>query len=455
MPFRYGQACLTVVPVLTVKVEIESTGRKRAAGFSADCLPPQWFVKDPSKSFRQDVEDQLTAYRIARDLYLREGRAPAAASELWESALPRVIEEASQKGINSLTASFGSSLLERAMVDAVCRLRGVSFFDALRQDMLGMRTSKSLPPTPTTRFICRHTVGLADPITASEIPPDQRVDDSLPQALDEAIEFYGLTHFKVKLAGSAERDLERISRLAVILDQRCKGGYHVTLDGNEQYRDLGALEGLLEAMRSKPYGGGFIDAVLYLEQPLPREHALDPALGPSVARLGERKPVIIDESDDLPQSFQRAAELGYRGVSHKNCKGIFKSLRNRALILDLNRDAGKPLYFQTGEDLAAVGVLALQQELASLSALGVEHCERNGHHYFRGLDHLPKEERSSAAVAHADLYEERGDSAFLRIEDGIIKAESVQGPGYGYSSTIAFGERVPLEGWKFERLGVE
>lgn len=455
MPFRYGQACLTVVPVLTVKVEIESTGRRRATGFSSDCLPPQWFIKDPSKSFRQDVDDQLAAYRVARDVYLREGATAAAAVELWESAFPRVVEQASGKGINALTASFGSSFLERAIVDAVCRLRGVSFFEALRQDYLGARTSRDLAPAPGVRFTCRHTVGLADPITASEIPQDQRLADSLPQALDEDIEFYGLTHFKVKLAGDVDRDLERISRLAVLFDQRCKSEYRVTLDGNEQYPDLEALERLLDAIRSKPYGDRFVESVLYVEQPLPRELALQPEVGPAVARLAERKPVVIDESDELPESFERAVGLGYTGVSHKGCKGIFKSLRNRTLILSLNRDAGRPVHFQTGEDLSAVGVIALHEELASLSALGVKHCERNGHHFFRGLDHLPAAERASAAAAHADIYEERGDSTFPRIEDGVIKADSVQCPGYGYAAEIAFSERVPLEQWTFDRLGVD
>ena len=34
----------------------------------------------------------------------------------------------------------------------------------------------------------------------------------------------------------------------------------------------------------------------------------------------------------------------------------------------------------------------------------VFHVERNGHHYFRGLDHLPSEVAAEALAAHPDLY---------------------------------------------------
>jgi hypothetical protein len=147
--------------------------------------------------------------------------------------------------------------------------------------------------------------------------------------------------------------------------------------------------------------------------------------------------------------------LGYSGVSHKNSKGIFKSLQNRAFVFRLNKEAKKPLYFQTGEDLSTLPVVSLQQDLASLAALGIDHAERNGHHYYRGLDHLPKNESASALAAHADIYEERQESVFLRIQDGTILIDSVQTPGYGYAAEIAFEERTPLEEWSFDRLGAD
>jgi hypothetical protein len=259
----------------------------------------------------------------------------------------------------------------------------------------------------------------------------------------------------VKVTGEHERDLERLSRIAALIHQRCREGYKITLDGNEQYRDLEDVERLIEALQTKPYGKEFLEAVIYIEQPLSREIALDPAVASGIVRLSELKPVIIDESDDRIDSFERAAAIGYLGTSHKNCKGIFKSLHNRALIARLNRErkkAKKPLCFQTGEDLATLPVVPLQQDLASLAALGIDHAERNGHHYYHGLDHLPAREAASALASHPDLYEEREGSVFLKIQDGAVALGSLQSPGYGYRCEIAFDERVPLDAWSFERL---
>jgi L-alanine-DL-glutamate epimerase-like enolase superfamily enzyme len=452
MPFRYGNACLTAAPSLLVRLRIEGANGKQAVGLAGDALPPRWFDKDPAKSFRRNVEDQLAAFEKARDIYLILGEAPRTAGDLWREAHPRIMEEGSLSHLTPLTRAFGGSFLERAMVDALARWKGVSFFEALKQDLIGLGVSASLPAKPLEALVCRHTVGLGDPITVGEIPPAERLNDGLPQALEEDIESYGLRSFKIKVAGDHARDIDRLSRMAALLHQRCRRGYRITLDGNEQYADLKDLERLLDALAAKPYGKEFLGAILFIEQPLPRDAALDPARGDDVARLAARRPLTIDESDDDLGAFERAVGLGYRGVSHKNCKGIFKSLLHRAFIAGWNREHADSPCFQTGEDLTNLPVVPLQEDLASLATLGIEHAERNGHHYYRGLDHLPRTEAAGALAAHPDLYEERQDSVFLRIQDGMIRMESIQAPGYGYSSGIAFEERTPLEKWSFDRL---
>ncbi len=451
MPFRYGNACLTKAPILHVSVQIEGPGGEQALGMAADCLPPLWFDKDTSKNYRRNVDDQLTAFRQAREIYLLLGRTGQTVYELWQAAFPRVIDEAHAAGINALTASFGSSFLERAVIDAVCRLRGVSFFDALRKDVLGLKTSKIVPPKPETSLWCRHTIGLGDPITVGEIPPDERLNDNLPQALEEDIEFYGLRYFKIKISGEHDHDLERLTRMAALFSQRCSNGYHVTIDGNEQYRDLEQLEKLLEDLKSRPYGQEFFDSVLFVEQPLHRDIALKERAAKGVKRLSEMKAVIIDESDDRLDSFQQSVELGYQGVSHKNCKGVFKSLLNRDRIQKLNAECGEEKYFQSGEDLANVAVVPVQEDFAALAALGITHCERNGHHYYHGLDYLPSKEAESALAIHSDLYEEREGSVFLRVVDGSVEIGSVvDALGFGYASEIDFAGRIPIDSWSFD-----
>ena len=52
------------------------------------------------------------------------------------------------------------------------------------------------------------------------------------------------------------------------------------------------------------------DTLLYIEQPLDRSVALDKALAPSIRSVSERKPMLIDESDEDLNTFRDAVDLG-------------------------------------------------------------------------------------------------------------------------------------------------
>ena len=58
----------------------------------------------------------------------------------------------------------------------------------------------------------------------------------------------------------------------------------------------------------------------------------------------------------------------------------------------------------SGEDLANVGPVALLNDLTVMSSLGINHVERNGHHYFAGLSVYPKDLQEKICLAHPDLY---------------------------------------------------
>ena len=102
--------------------------------------------------------------------------------------------------------------------------------------------------------------------------------------------------------------------------------------------------------------------------------------------------MIIDESDGDVGAAARALAGGYAGTSHKNCKGVIKSIANACLIAHRRRTRpGAARTCSAREDLSNVGPVALQQDLAVVATLGIDHVERNGHHYFRGLSMLPRE----------------------------------------------------------------
>src|SRR5690606_2352290 len=118
-----------------------------------------------------------------------------------------------------------------------------------------------------------------------------------------------------------------------------------------------------------------------------------------LAEWPDRPRVIIDESDGEPDTLRRALDLGYAGTSHKNCKGVFKSIANACLIAARREATGDDLVL-SAEDLANVGPVALLQDLAVVATLGISHVERNGHHYFAGLRHLPADMQDTVLTHH-------------------------------------------------------
>src|SRR5690606_3476440 len=152
-------------------------------------------------------------------------------------------------------------------------------------------------------------------------------------------------------------------------------------------------------------------------------------------------------------AFRDAIALGYRGVSHKNCKGVVRSLLNAMLVAHHNAASGEPGgYFQSAEDLTCLPVVSLQADLAVVASLGIAHVERNGHHYFHGLDHLPRAEADAALKAHPDLYEETREGAQLAVRDGHLDIASLQVPGLGCALTPDLGKRIAPADWTFAML---
>src|SRR5207249_67430 len=141
---------------------------------------------------------------------------------------------------------------------------------------------------PADSLHARHTVGLLDPITPADQPAGSRLDDGLPETLEEVVAGYGHTYFKLKVAGDVAADVAR------------------------------------------------------------------PAA----------RPVVIDESDADLEAFVEARARGYRGVSSKACKGLYKSLINAGRCALWNRAVGRPPFFMTAEDLTTQPGLAVQQDLA-------------------------------------------------------------------------------------------
>jgi hypothetical protein len=441
MPFRFGVVTLTEAPQGFARVRIRLENGRTAQGAAAELLAPKWFDKNRALSNEDNFDQLRQSLALARDSYLAGG-SNTAFGHFGTNHAPQ-LRSCAKVGLNALTAGYGPALIDRAILDALCRALGISFQDCIHGNLAGIDLAahpalcpdlqgfdvagflSSLQPSAT--IAARHTVGLLDPITASD--QTERVGDGLPETLEEVIGAYGFRWFKLKVGGDVRADIARLEVIAAVLD-RIEGGYRASLDGNEQYEDVEGVLALWNRMREAPRLARLCASIAFIEQPIGRNNAL----AREIRQLSSQKPVIIDESDDSLGAFVHARELGYTGVSSKTCKNLYKSMLNRARCEKWNREEGcdpaHPRYRMSAEDLTIQAGLALQQDLALVSMLEIHHVERNGHHYVNGMAGLPESEQAAFLAAHPDLYERSHGAVRVRIRDGQLSIGSLACPGF-------------------------
>ena len=452
MPFRFGVVTLTEAPQAFARVRVALEDGREGWGAAAEMLAPKWFDKNPALSNEDNFEQLRRSLRIARALYTAD-RAPRTAFRLFAEHYRAQVAEAGRADLNSLVACYGPALLDRAVLDALCRLHGVSFYEAMRTNLPGLTPVELVPEFAGFDFDAflaglrnadslhaRHTVGLVDPITAADQRTANRVDDGLPETLEDVVATYGHTYFKLKVGGDVAADVARLEAIAAVLDRR-PGPYLVTLDGNEQYDTIDGVLELWRALTAAPKLARLVASILFLEQPITRTNALRH----DVTALSAARPVIIDESDADLDAFPQARARGYRGVSSKSCKGVYKSLLNLARCAQWNGQVGHDAFFMSAEDLTTQAGLAVQQDLALVALLGLGHVERNGHHYVRGLAALPASEQAAFLSAHPDLYVRDGDLVRLRIDGGRVAIRSLACSGFAAAAEPDWSSLRPID----------
>jgi hypothetical protein len=291
-------------------------------------------------------------------------------------------------------------------------------------------------------------------LTVAEIAADERVEDGFPQAVEEYITGRGTRYFKLKLANQPERDRQRLLALAALAEKHLGDDYRVTLDGNEQYKSAEDFDALVAMLHGTPKLQTLLTNTLVIEQPLERKVALDSGHTAGVRELSRFKPVIIDESDAELRSYVQALDLGYRGVSSKNCKGPIKSLLNAGLTWLRNDRGSRSDYCMTGEDLCSVGIIATQADLCLAATLGMTHIERNGHHYHPGLTYLPPRQREQALAAHGDFYCLDQGIVTPNVRHGRLEIGSLQCVGFGFAVLPDFDCLTPADLWRYDSLGL-
>ena len=398
-------------------------------------MAPKWFDKRPHLSSEETADQLRRSLLIARELYLA-GDGFETAFGLHAARIAAQVAACAREDIPPLAAGYGPAEIDKAMLDALLRASDLNFFDGMAANIAGL--DASLTPDLSSdeiaaflasrrrleRVAVRHTVGMDDKVEGK---------GGVADPADNA----GARYFKLKLGGDPLADTARLIRIGKELG-KLPYDYKVTLDANEQYADLTALGALVASLDHDSALNPIAAKLLYVEQPMPRDIFRQSPLGKLT-----RRDFIIDEADDCYDAFPAAKALGYRGISSKSCKGIYKSILNAVRAAKWSADGGK--YFITGEDLTCQAGLGVQQDLALGAFIGVTHAERNGHHYVDGFAGAPDKEAEAFLAAHPDLYVRDGNTVRLSIHDGDLKTGSLTSPGFASGAHPDWAALKPLQ----------
>jgi len=457
LPFHFGNVEVTAIPKVFLRADVTIDGVTQE-GVAMGGLIPGWFYKDPEMSLEDGIQNMRATFRSAADI-ARTLPAEPTAFAFWRSVYEQQRELAAGTDYPPLLWSYGVSLVEQAVIDAVCRRANTTFADAVRENILGIdlgaiydelapfEPADLLPDTPRRETAVRHTVGLEDPLTAADVT-DGRPDDGLPLTLAEYVREDGISHFKIKLAADPETDAKRLSRIASVLADLEVEEYRCTVDANEGYRSAREFKRQWERHAADPDLRGLFTHLTYVEQPLPRDEAFTAETRAVLTNWDDAPPVIIDESDSRIDSAGTALAHGYAGTSHKNCKGVFKGICNACLMAHRNRTDSDRQYIISAEDLTTVGPIELLQDLAVTATIGADHVERNGHHYFAGLSEFPEKTQTTVLQSSSDLYRRhKGGFPTLAISGGTIDLHTTVEAPFGVPDGYDLDQFTPLEKW--------
>ena len=185
--------------------------------------------------------------------------------------------------------------------------------------------------------------------------------------------------------------------------------------------------------------------LLYIEQPMPREITRQSPLGALA-----RRDFIIDEADDSYDAFPVARALGYRGISSKSCKGIYKSIINATRAAKWS--AGGERFFVIGRGLDLSG---RPRRAAGPRAWRIDRrhpCRAQRPPLCRWFCRYARCGGASFLAAHPDLYARDGNSVRLSIHDGDLLTGSLTSPGFATGIHPDWSALSPLEQPKTKNL---
>ena len=132
----------TTNPLAHVRMVLRDADGNESFGCSGDRLSVRWLDKRPGRSHARKLHDLVDLIEMAGRTYLAEPSFETPFDK-WLASHHRIMEAGRSRGQEDLSSTFASALLERAMLDACCRLEKRSLFDMTADDRLGFIPAKA------------------------------------------------------------------------------------------------------------------------------------------------------------------------------------------------------------------------------------------------------------------------------------------------------------------------
>ena len=424
-PYQFGGRTVDRVTILNVDVRVRTAAGKDSWGFGSLTLGNAWAFPAAPHDTGLDAMKTLAGELRAATAACDESGHPI---DLFRALEPEYLRRADRVSraqtlpapIPKLCTLVVASAFDAAIHDAYGKAFGVSSYDTysakfmtrdlshdLGSPFKGEYLDRYVPSAPRATTPVFHSVGASDPLEAADVKT--RLDDGLPNTLEEWIPRDGLIRFKIKLnGGNLDADVDRILRIdrlvTRVLAERKVDDWKYLLDFNEGCPNVGYLLDCLRRVREATPAG--FDRILYIEQPTARDLKKDRAnVMHEAAKL---RPVVIDESLTDLETLLLAREMGYTGVALKACKG-----QSHAMLMAAA--AQKFGMFLCVQDLTCPGASLIHSAGIAARVPGNAGIEANA--------------RQFVPAASAE-WESRFPGLFT-IKNGVMNTGQLTGPGLG------------------------
>ena len=428
-PYQFGGRSVDRVTLLNVDCRVRTGDGREAWGFGSMTLGNAWAFPVASqevglgamRSLADELRTQTAAcdetghpidlFRTLEPQYLRAAAALSAARTL---PVP----------IPKLCTLVVASAFDAAVHDAYGKALGLSCYETYGPQFMSRDLSHDLgaafkgeyldryvPSAPRSQIPVFHSVGASDALEEADVRT--RVEDGLPNTLEEWIPRDGLIRFKIKLnGGNLPADLDRIVRTdrVVTRAQAVRGltDWKYSLDFNEGCPNVAYLMEVLRRVHEATPTG--FERIVYIEQPTARDLQKDRAnVMHEAAKL---HPVVIDESLTDLETLLLARDMGYTGVALKACKG-----QSQAMLMAAA--AQKFGMFLCVQDLTCPGASLIHSAGIAARVPGNAGIEANARQF---------------VPAANTPWEDRFPGLFT-IRDGVMQTAQLTGPGLGATPT--------------------